>query len=190
MSVQARIKSLLLQAQGLSPHSNKFIAIQIFLPHNLPNRHFLPNTGRPFVPKPSPPASQGPSSVGCLTKQGDVSVTDVHSKLTSATGVTAEASMLGPFVPSCRDSNKTFNSLFVPLPNRITTPVNVNNLSKELEWFVGSMDRESSQQLQMWFSEHFSRQNLLRSLSSLLFLLQWNKNGAKKCLKNHIPFDF
>ena len=31
------------------------------------------------------------------------------------------------------------------------------------------MDRESSQQLQMWFSEHFSRQNLLHSLSRLLF---------------------
>ena len=42
----------------------------------------------------------------------------------------------------------------------------------------------------MFFSEHFSRQNLLRSLSSLLFLLRWNKNGAKECLKNHIPFDF
>ena len=42
----------------------------------------------------------------------------------------------------------------------------------------------------MWFSEHFSRQNLLGSLSSLLFLLRWNKNGAKKCLENHIPFDF
>ena len=37
----------------------------------------------------------------------------------------------------------------------------------------------------MWFSGH-----LLRSLSRLLFLLRWNKNGAKKCLKNHIPFDF
>ena len=51
------------------------------------------------------------------------------------------------------------------------------------------MDRESSQQLQMWFSEHFSRQNLLRSLSRLLFLLRWNKYGAKKCLKNHILFN-
>ena len=29
------------------------------------------------------------------------------------------------------------------------------------------------------FLNIFSRQNLLRSLSSLLFLLQWNKNGAK-----------
>ena len=40
------------------------------------------------------------------------------------------------------------------------------------------------------FLNIFSRQNLLRSLSSLLFLLRWNKNGAKKCLKNHIHFDF
>ena len=35
-----------------------------------------------------------------------------------------------------------------------------------------------------------SRQNLLRSLSRQLFLLRWNKYGAKKCLKNHIPFNF
>ena len=55
---------------------------------------------------------------------------------------------------------------------------------------VGSTDRGSSQQLQMWFSKHFSRQNLLLSLSRLLFLLRWNKYGAKKCLQNHIPFDF
>ena len=40
------------------------------------------------------------------------------------------------------------------------------------------------------FLDSFSRQSLLRSLSSLLFLLRWNKYGAKKCLKNHIPFDF
>ena len=40
------------------------------------------------------------------------------------------------------------------------------------------------------FLNIFSRQNLLRSLSSLLFLLRWNKNGAKKYLKNHSPFDF
>ena len=87
------------------------------------------------MPKPSPPALQGPSSVGCLTKQGDVSITDGHSKLTSAIGATVEASMLGPSVPSCRDSNKIFNNLYVPLPNRITTPVNVNNLSRELEGY-------------------------------------------------------
>ena len=40
------------------------------------------------------------------------------------------------------------------------------------------------------FLNIFSRQNLLCSLSRLLFLLRWNKYGAKKCLKNHIPFDF
>ena len=43
---------------------------------------------------------------------------------------------------------------------------------------------------QCGFLNIFSCQNLLRSLSSLLFLLRWNKNGAKKCLKSHIPFDF
>ena len=40
------------------------------------------------------------------------------------------------------------------------------------------------------FLNIFSRQNLLPSLSRLLFLLWRNKYGAKKCLKNHIPFDF
>ena len=40
------------------------------------------------------------------------------------------------------------------------------------------------------FLNIFSRQNVLRSLSSLLFSPRWNKIGAKKCLTNHIPFDF
>ena len=40
------------------------------------------------------------------------------------------------------------------------------------------------------FLNILSPQNLLRSLSRLFFLLRWNKYGAKKCLKNHIPFDF
>ena len=56
--------------------------------------------------------------------------------------------------------------------------------------FVGSMDQESSQQLHMWFSEQFSLQNLLCSLSRVLFLLWCNKYGAKRCPENHIPFDF
>ena len=52
-----------------------------------------------------------------------------------------------------------------------------------VSYVVGSTDQASSQQLQVWFLNSFSRQNLLRSLSRLLFLLQWNKYGAKKCLK-------
>ena len=63
-----------------------------------------------------------------------------------------------------------------------------NTYYKEI--FVGSIDRGSSQQLQMWFSGHIFGPNLLRRLSRLLFLLRWNKYGAKQCLKNHIPFDF
>ena len=55
-------------------------------------------------------------------------------------------------------------------------------------WFWRTEHHLSS--FKMWFSEHFSRQSLLRSLSRLLFLVQWNKYGAKKCKKNHIPFDF
>ena len=52
-----------------------------------------------------------------------------------------------------------------------------------VSYVVGSTDQASSQQLQVWFLNSFSRQNLLRSLSRLLFLLRWNKYGAKKCLK-------
>ena len=40
------------------------------------------------------------------------------------------------------------------------------------------------------FLNMFPRQNLLHSLSRIFFLLRWNKYGAKKCLKNHIPFDY
>ena len=40
------------------------------------------------------------------------------------------------------------------------------------------------------FLNIFSSQNVLRVLSRLLFQLRWNKYGAKKCLKDHIPFDF
>ena len=56
-------------------------------------------------------------------------------------------------------------------------------------WFVGSTDQESSQQLRTWFSEHFSRQNLLRSLSLVLFLLQRHKYGAKNLSKKKNTFD-
>ena len=52
------------------------------------------------------------------------------------------------------------------------------------------MDQESTQQLRTWFTEHVSRQNLLRSLSLVLFLLHRCKYGAKKCPKNHVRFDF
>ena len=45
---------------------------------------------------------------------------------------------------------------------------------------VDSTDRASSQQLEKCgFLNIISRQNLLRSLSPLLFLLRWNKYGAK-----------
>ena len=40
------------------------------------------------------------------------------------------------------------------------------------------------------FVNIFSRQNVLCSLSLILFLLQPYKYGAKKCPKNHIRFDF
>ena len=40
------------------------------------------------------------------------------------------------------------------------------------------------------FLNIFSRQNLLRSLSLVLFLLQRYRYGAKKCPKNCVRFDF
>ena len=49
-------------------------------------------------------------------------------------------------------------------------------------YFVGSTDWVPFQQLQMWFSEHFSRQNLL-GLLRLLFLLLWNIYGTKNVWK-------
>ena len=57
-------------------------------------------------------------------------------------------------------------------------------------YLVGSMDRESSQQLKMWFSEHFFAPKLAGLFVTPIVSATSNKFGAKKCLKNHIPFDF
>ena len=43
---------------------------------------------------------------------------------------------------------------------------------------------------ELGFLNIFLRQNLLRSLSLVFFLLQRYKYGAKKCPKNHVRFDF
>ena len=61
---------------------------------------------------------------------------------------------------------------------------------KFLYSIVGSKDQHHLSSFKCGFRNIFSRQNLLRSLSRLLFLLWWHKYGAKKCLENHIPFDF
>ena len=42
---------------------------------------------------------------------------------------------------------------------------------------------------ELGFLNIFSRQNLLRNLSLVLFLLQRYKNGAIKCPKNHVRFN-
>ena len=55
---------------------------------------------------------------------------------------------------------------------------------------VGSMYQELFQQLQIWFSEHFSRQNVLCSLSLVLFLFQRCKLWRRKMSKHHVQFDF
>ena len=55
---------------------------------------------------------------------------------------------------------------------------------------VGSTDRASSQQLQIWFSEHFFAPELAALFVTPIVSLRWNNYGTKKCLKNHIPFNF
>ena len=56
--------------------------------------------------------------------------------------------------------------------------------------FVGSMVQESSEQLKLWFSEHFFAPKLAGLFVTPIVSATSNKFGAKKCLKNHIPFDF
>ena len=58
------------------------------------------------------------------------------------------------------------------------------------DYVVGSMDQESSQQLEMWFSEHFFAPKLVGLFVTPIVSSTSNKYGAKKCLKNHILFDF
>ena len=55
--------------------------------------------------------------------------------------------------------------------------------------FVGSMDQESSQQLQMWFSEHFSRQNNAGLFVTPMVSATVEQIWREKSLNNHIPFD-
>ena len=43
---------------------------------------------------------------------------------------------------------------------------------------------------ELGFLNIFLHQNVLRSLSLILFLLQRYKYGAKRCPKNHVRFDF
>ena len=66
----------------------------------------------------------------------------------------------------------------------------IKELAKIYWVFVGSMDQESSQQLQMWFSEHFFAPKLAGLIVTPIVSATVEKNGPKKCLKNHIPFDF
>ena len=55
---------------------------------------------------------------------------------------------------------------------------------------VGSIDQKSSQQLQMWFSEHFFMPKLARLFVTPIVSATVEQIWDKKCLKNHIPFDF
>ena len=93
-----------------------------------------------------------------------------------------------------KDSLPFLDSLWLDCFSKIvhsgSLQIAIWNCVANMSLLVASMHRESFQQLQMWFSEHFLRQNVLRSLSRLLLLLRWNKYSTKKCLKNHIPFHF
>ena len=88
----------------------------------------------PFVPQPSPPLSQRPSSVDYSTRQAGV-LLGVHQKHTAVTGMVAGDSTPGPSALSCPGTGDIFNNLFVPLPNCIETPINVAKFVKELEGY-------------------------------------------------------
>ena len=64
----------------------------------------------------------------------------------------------------------------------------INSSVKTVELLIPRTEHHLSS-FKCGFLNIFSRQNLLRSLSRLLFLLRWNKYGEKKCLKNHIRFE-
>ena len=51
------------------------------------------------------------------------------------------------------------------------------------------MDQESSQQLQMWFSEHFFAPVLAGLFVTPIVSATVKQIWREKCLKNHIPFD-
>ena len=56
--------------------------------------------------------------------------------------------------------------------------------------FVGSMDQESSQQLQMWFSEHFFAPKLAGLFVTPIVSSTVEQIWREKMSENHIPFDF
>ena len=55
---------------------------------------------------------------------------------------------------------------------------------------VGSMDQESPQRLQMWFSEHFFVPKPAGLFVTPIVSATVKQIWHEKCLKNHIPFDF
>ena len=55
---------------------------------------------------------------------------------------------------------------------------------------VGSMDQESSQQLQMWFSEHFFAPKLAGLIVTPIVSATVEQKWREKMSEKHIPFDF
>ena len=55
---------------------------------------------------------------------------------------------------------------------------------------VGSMDQESSQQLQMWFSEDFFAPKLAGLFVTPIVSATFEQIWREKMSENHIPFDF
>ena len=80
----------------------------------------------------------------------------------------------------CINSSLQETSLFSVLPTYVEIILII----------VGSTDQESFQKLQFGFLNIFPRQNVLCSLSLILFLLQRYRYGAKKCLKYNVRLDF
>ena len=57
-------------------------------------------------------------------------------------------------------------------------------------FIVGSIDQESSQQLEMWFSEHFFAPKLTGLIVTPIVSATVEQKWREKMSEKHIPFDF
>ena len=102
-------------------------------PPNLPSFHGQPSqsSSQPFHFQRVCQLCQEQSFVHCSIKPADA-LQAAHQNLTDATEQAVENPTLECHVQSCHNESHKLTSLFVPLPNKIETPVNVDNLSIEL----------------------------------------------------------
>ena len=66
----------------------------------------------------------------------------------------------------------------------------VSKLFRSFRYLVGSIDQESSQQLQMWFSEHFFAPKLTGLIVTPIVSATVEQKWREKMSEKHIPFDF